>query len=480
MSLFGDDPPSAQRPKSSLFDDGPGTPTKSSNSPSKHARGGSSSIFADDPPSTSSAQPEDDSPWGFTPKKATNRRGGNLVKALLADASVPEAYVDAFDDLQSAGTVNADDAQQLVKDCGVGVGDRTEIWRIVTAGERETEILGRNEFFVLLALIGLAQEGEELGLDAVDERRGRLPAVRMPAGKKAAAAAAPPAQSEARVGAQSGAQAQSSPRKASFGAGFGESDPWGSPEMHKDHNHSNGIGATQRTTSTFTTASVVDSTGTTSGSYGNGEVPSSGGGSWGASAAYSASGAAGFGNGDAADGGFGGEGTGPSAPQRRPQQPKVSTGKGVEEVITVGLLDEKEGMFMFQHRNYEVASTRRNSKVIRRYSDFVWLLDCLHKRYPFRQLPLLPPKRVSINGNHIASDSAFLEKRRRGLVRFANALVRHPVLREEQLVVMFLTVPTVDACLLFRLYTIAKIAFTGTRRLEKASHHQCPRRIRWA
>jgi hypothetical protein len=22
------------------------------------------------------------------------------------------------------------------------------------------------------------------------------------------------------------------------------------------------------------------------------------------------------------------------------------------------------------------------------------LLDCLHKRYPFRQLPLLPPKRV--------------------------------------------------------------------------------------
>jgi sorting nexin-8 len=49
---------------------------------------------------------------------------------------------------------------------------------------------------------------------------------------------------------------------------------------------------------------------------------------------------------------------------------------------------------MFQHRNYEVASSRRTTKVIRRYSDFVWLLDCLHKRYPFRQLPLLPPKRV--------------------------------------------------------------------------------------
>jgi len=49
-----------------------------------------------------------------------------------------------------------------------------------------------------------------------------------------------------------------------------------------------------------------------------------------------------------------------------------------------------------------------------------------------------------VNGRHIAADNLFIEKRRRGLARFANALVRHPVLREEQLVVMFLTVPTVD------------------------------------
>jgi sorting nexin-8 len=68
---------------------------------------------------------------------------------------------------------------------------------------------------------------------------------------------------------------------------------------------------------------------------------------------------------------------------------------GVEETVTVTAITEKEGMFLFQHRNYEVTSARRNSKVIRRYSDFVWLLDCLHKRYPFRQLPLLPPKRVA-------------------------------------------------------------------------------------
>jgi len=105
-------------------------------------------------------------------------------------------------------------------------------------------------------------------------------------------------------------------------------------------------------------------------------------------------------------------------------------------------MPEKEGMFFFQHHNYEVTSSRRGSKVIRRYSDFVWLLDCLHKRYPFRVLPLLPPKRVAVNGNHLSNDGAFIEKRRRGLARFLNALVRHPVLSQEQLVIMFLTVPT--------------------------------------
>jgi sorting nexin-8 len=70
-------------------------------------------------------------------------------------------------------------------------------------------------------------------------------------------------------------------------------------------------------------------------------------------------------------------------------------GNGAEESVTVSLISEKEGMFMFQYRNYQVATARRGAKVVRRYSDFVWLLSCLHKRYPFRQLPLLPPKRVA-------------------------------------------------------------------------------------
>ena len=46
--------------------------------------------------------------------------------------------------------------------------------------------------------------------------------------------------------------------------------------------------------------------------------------------------------------------------------------RGPEEVVTVTVLPEKEGMFMFQHRNYQIASARRQSRVVRRYSDFVW------------------------------------------------------------------------------------------------------------
>lgn len=431
MSLFGDED-GPIRPKSSLFDDGPGTPGKSS-----------SSMFQDDLDNNNSQ-----SPWGFTPKKSTGKDRGSLVKSLLADADVPDLYIDTFDDLQAAGTVKAQDCQQLIKDSGVRVADRERIWSVVTSGS-DVAVLGRGEFNVLLALIGLSQEGEEqLGLDEVDERRRKLPIPTLPGAQskskpKSEPQAPPiPQQSEVHAGAQATpAQATSSPRKPSFGAGFGESDPWGSPAMHKGHGHLNGIGAPQRTTSNFTTNSASEPNEST-GSYGNGQTASSvGTGSWGGSTAFPAGIPEGFGNAGQSGDGFGDGGVG-AATARRPQQPRISTNQGAEELITVNLLEEKEGMFMFQHRNYEVASVRRNSKVIRRYSDFVWLLDCLHKRYPFRQLPLLPPKRVSINGNHIASDSAFLEKRRRGLVRFANALVRHPVLREEQLVVMFLTVPT--------------------------------------
>lgn len=463
MSLFGDDNDAPARQKSSLFDDEP-------SSPSKKKAHGSSSIFAD------TAADNDQSPWGFTPKKNTGR--GSLVKSLLADADVPDLYIDTFDAIQRGGSVQSADAQQLLAESGVTVTNKDKIWSIISAGGNASN-LGRPELNVLIALIGLAKEGEEVSLDSVDERRKKLPLPDLPSIQSKRGMEQPPAapQPEAEVGAQSSPQQPASrTRKPSFGL---DNDPWASPELHKGHKHLNGFGGgAQRTTSNFTTTSAEPAE--TNGSYGATQTSttSEGASSWGASGNFNANSTAGFGGPVVVggSGGFGEDGNTPNTPARRPAQPRVSN--GAEELVTVNTLEEKEGMFMFQHRNYEVASARRNSKVIRRYSDFVWLLDCLHKRYPFRQLPLLPPKRVAINGNHIAADNAFLEKRRRGLARFANALVRHPVLREEQLVVMFLTVPTVEASPLRKPFYNANF-FIGIGSMAQAGYNQCAGRVRW-
>ncbi|KAF4551325.1 Sorting nexin mvp1-like protein [Elsinoe fawcettii] len=412
MSLFGSSPPSQPKPtSSSLFDDS-----------TLQTKPSASGLFSDDPSS---------SPWDMpTPKKNARR---NLVKSLLPSTSVPEPYITAYDDLLAqdpgtSGSITIPAAQSLLKSSSISSADQSKVLEIVAGGGAER--IGREEFNVLLALVGLAQEGEELSLDAVDERRKRLPVPSLPDTKpkpqqtKQADLPRAPAEQTNPGAPQRTATGQS------FGAGGLESDPWGSPAMHRGHAHEYTNGAEQapqRTTSTFTTSTVGEATSEFAGS----EATATDAG-WGGDGTL------------APDAGFGGAREGPSAPTRsaRPLGSGKKTGSSIEEEITVGLLDEKEGMFLFQHRNYEVVSTRKNSKVIRRYSDFVWLLDCLHKRYPFRQLPLLPPKRVAINGNHLAADTSFLEKRRRGLARFANALVRHPVLGQEQLVVMFLTVPT--------------------------------------
>jgi sorting nexin-8 len=193
---------------------------------------------------------------------------------------------------------------------------------------------------------------------------------------------------------------------------FPEADPWGSPAVHRGHNHqasppksngtmkrssltNNGVQEPVRTTSTFTTAS-------TEGSNGTSHRPSEdtqAGPVWGSydsniNASFSNSGDSTIGgDGFDGEGGGGGDRPTPTAPTRSFGGART-TSSGPEENVLIALLPEKEGMFMFQHHNYQVTSPRRGSKVVRRYSDFVWLLDCLQKRYPFRQLPLLPPKRV--------------------------------------------------------------------------------------
>lgn len=161
MSLFGTSPdessPAAfsSKARNSLFDDEPAA-----------AAGAKSSLFADD-------DAPGGSPWGLpTPKKAGR---GDLIKSLLPSSDVPDSYVDIFDQVFNGG----DDQGGNIAWAGVAkvlsagklsADDQVKITNLISPGGQPAP-LERNEFNVLLALIGLAQEGEEITLDSVDERR---------------------------------------------------------------------------------------------------------------------------------------------------------------------------------------------------------------------------------------------------------------------------------------------------------------------
>ncbi|TDL23609.1 hypothetical protein BD410DRAFT_768122 [Rickenella mellea] len=106
-----------------------------------------------------------------------------------------------------------------------------------------------------------------------------------------------------------------------------------------------------------------------------------------------------------------------------------------QEKVNVTIAGQ-QGFILARYTVYEVASGR-GSPVSRRYSEFVFLWDCLVRRYPFRILPQLPPKRIG-------ADESFLEQRRRGLSRFLNFVVNHPVIKEDGLLAVFLTEPSLE------------------------------------
>ena len=156
MSLFGEDEPApASKSRLSLFDDEP--------SP---ALGSQSSLFADD-------EVPGASPWGMpTPKKAAR---GELIKNLLPASDVPDSYVDIFDDMAKGadkvgGKISVNGIAKVLSAANLGADDQSRIVSVICSGAQLTD-LGRNEFNVLLALIGLAQEHEDITLDGVDERR---------------------------------------------------------------------------------------------------------------------------------------------------------------------------------------------------------------------------------------------------------------------------------------------------------------------
>jgi sorting nexin-8 len=168
MSLFGDfpdDPPQASpsatapRPRNTLFDDD-ALPAAGAGA------GAGSSLFADEPD-------EHASPWGLpTPKKAQSK--AEQINGLLHLADVPDLYHDVFEEVQRKGEygpegdVDAEGAGRVFQAARLGEEARERVLGVMRpVGGRWR----RDAYNVFLALVGLAQLGEEVGLDAVDEWR---------------------------------------------------------------------------------------------------------------------------------------------------------------------------------------------------------------------------------------------------------------------------------------------------------------------
>lgn len=153
MSLFGDDdsqtPPSSSR---ALF------------SPSFSDRP-EASLFDDEPTDG----------WNVTARP----RNTDVTPTLLTrfNAKIPQEYEAIYESLvETFGGgehVPARQAAEMVLDDAAVQGDvRERIWGAVIG---QKEVLGREEVWCLLAMVGVAAtEGEEVGLDAVDERRNGL------------------------------------------------------------------------------------------------------------------------------------------------------------------------------------------------------------------------------------------------------------------------------------------------------------------
>jgi sorting nexin-8 len=161
----------------SIFDDTPSRPSRTS----KH----SSSLFDDDAPARNSASlfaddaaNDADSPWSFpTPKRAARSA---LIKTLLPASAVPEWYIDVYDRLLAwdsdngpgggpGGGIDGATVRKMLNESGLDGESKERVTRIL--GVTEGKTLGQGEVNVLVALVGLAQEGEDITLDGVDERR---------------------------------------------------------------------------------------------------------------------------------------------------------------------------------------------------------------------------------------------------------------------------------------------------------------------
>lgn len=125
----------------------------------------SNSIFQDDSGAGS--------PWDMpTPRKQQSR--ADVLRSLLPASDAPDSYIETFDNVVrddgAGGKISFGGIMRVLAAAKLDADAQAKIMNIIAPGGGDVA-LGRNEFNVLLGLIGLAQEGETVSLDSIDERR---------------------------------------------------------------------------------------------------------------------------------------------------------------------------------------------------------------------------------------------------------------------------------------------------------------------
>lgn len=192
MSLFGTSPPenetsavsspgrlrgAAAEAGGGLFDDEHASKASSNNlfDDEPTSKASSNSLFADDNDDEHSGR--GGSPWDLPSARRKQQSRAELIRNLLPAADVPESYIEAFDTAvreEHDGKISAGGIAKLFAAARLDADAQSSIMGVIVPGgssDSDDVSLDRGEFNVLLALVGLAQEGEVISLDGVDERR---------------------------------------------------------------------------------------------------------------------------------------------------------------------------------------------------------------------------------------------------------------------------------------------------------------------
>jgi sorting nexin-8 len=292
--------------------------------------------FVEDNPLAGSVYDSVD-PWSAAPTPSPPSilpQPSSLFNSVIADASVPAIYHSAFSlvDPDNSGETSVNSLSRVLGTSSLAAGTIDKIVNLVSSKPR----VSRLEFFVALALVALAQAGKDVSIEQVAalSSQNTLPEPKLDLDSMPPSASAFSSRQNTTISARSPAPQYST------------DDPWS---------------AARNSTATTPAATSIP----TKPSYPSinigGPANSTSGWTNGAPSSLSGSGL-------------------PNEWWKK------------QETVKVTLLGQ-QGFILNRYMVYQVA-TERGEPVARRYSEFVYLWECLTRRYPFRLFPALPPKRV--------------------------------------------------------------------------------------